>query len=157
MLIQPLVFVTIQIRILNITMIKHIKITLDFRDKTSEIISIYCQGYLYPWYIWKSFPALFEDENWNLFNCYRYPRVGSRSGKNRIRKISLTTSIPDTDTHKSWHNARPPPILFQKFRYPTSRPFHNIRNWRTSVGDPWHFWCGSGSPNPYLWLTYPDL
>ncbi len=27
---------------------------------------------------------------------------------------------------------------------------------QTSVGDPWHFWCGSGSAGPYLSLTNPD-
>jgi hypothetical protein len=26
----------------------------------------------------------------------------------------------------------------------------------SGVADPWHFWYGSGSADPYLWLTHPD-
>jgi hypothetical protein len=39
--------------------------------------------------------------------------------------------------------------------------YTRIETLAISVGDPWHFWYGSGSrsPDPYLWLMdpYPTL
>ncbi len=59
----------------------------------------------------------------------------------------------------SGHGSGPGSACGDSRGYHASPPTYSCKDITlTSVGDPWHFGCGSrsGSPDPYLWLMDPD-